>query len=136
MKVTVDANILFSALLKAGLTWKLWFNPTLELYAPGFLVEEFQKHQAFLLKKFGGTAEEFGRLTELLFAQVKFVPEEELNAFMPAARSLLNDLKDLHYLACALKEDTVLWSNDQGFKQQHRTKTLTTTEMKEALGTL
>lgn len=136
MKATVDANVLFSALLKQGLTRRIWFSPQMELFAPAFLLEEFRKYDSFLQKKFSGTPQEFLALCEKLFSQVRFVPDNELKPFLPAAASLSNDPKDWLYLACALKENTEIWSNDKEFKKQKRIKTATTTELAEKEGTL
>ena len=44
MILVIDANILFSALIKNSLTAELLFEPTLKLYAPEFLIEEFMKN--------------------------------------------------------------------------------------------
>lgn len=136
MRATIDANILFSTLIRKGLTRKIWFGPEMNLYAPRFLLVEFQKYHGFLQKKFRGTDEEFKLLSQKLLSQVKFVPDQELNPFLPAAASLIKDPKDWLYLACALKEDTVIWSNDKGFKKQGRIKIFSTTEMKEETGAL
>ena len=64
MKVVVDANILVSALLKKGLTRQVWFDLTLDLVAPAFIIREFLKHKAELRRRYGGSAEEFGSLAE------------------------------------------------------------------------
>ena len=136
MRATIDANILFSALIKKGLTRKIWFGPEMNLYAPRFLLVEFQKYSSFLQKKFRGSGEEFKLLSQKLLSQIKFVLDEELKPFLPAAASLIKDPKDWLYLACALKEDTVIWSNDRGFKKQGRVKIFSTAEMKEEIGTL
>ncbi|MDP2717958.1 MAG: PIN domain-containing protein, partial [Candidatus Micrarchaeota archaeon] len=52
MKLVVDANVLFSALIKDGLTRRVWFSPELELLAPEHLLLEFEKYRAFLRKKY------------------------------------------------------------------------------------
>jgi predicted nucleic acid-binding protein len=39
MKLVVDANILFSLLIKQGKTAELFLNLSLELYAPEFLLD-------------------------------------------------------------------------------------------------
>lgn len=136
MRATIDANVLFSALIRKGLTRKIWFGPELSLYAPQFLLVEFHKYGSFLQKKFRGSGEDFKLLSQKLLSQVKFVPDQELKPFLPAAASLIKDSKDWLYLACALKEDTVIWSNDKGFKKQNRVKTFSTAEMREETGTL
>lgn len=136
MKVTVDANILFAALLKSGTTRKLWFGPEIELYAPSFLLKEFKKYVTYLRGKFVGSEEEFQTLYNKITAQVFLVEDSELKPFLPAAASLIKDPDDWLYLACALKEDTIIWSEDKGFKTQNRIKTRTTKEMIKEFGML
>ncbi|MFH1586674.1 MAG: PIN domain-containing protein [Candidatus Diapherotrites archaeon] len=136
MRVTVDANILFSALLRKGITRKIWFGLEMELFAPRFLLEEFQKYKGYLQNKFKGTREEFLDLSQKLLSQVKLVSDGDLKPFLPASASLTNDPKDWIYLACALKEDTLIWSDDKEFKSQKRIRILSTPEMKEEFGLL
>ncbi len=136
MKVTVDANILFSALLKDGATRRVWFNPGLELFAPAFLLSEFYKYKSYLTKKFSGSGEEFEELLGKLIVQARFVADEELVPFLPAASSLTNDEKDWLYVACALCKNTVIWSNDKGFRNQRRVEVFSTEELIKKTGSL
>ena len=136
MRATIDANILFSALLKKGLTRRVLFNPEMDLYAPFFILEEFKKYQNFLLKKFSGSKKEFQTLAQTILTQISFIPDSQLKPFLPAAASLIEDKKDWLYLACALKEDTIIWSNDKGFKKQKRVKARTTSEIAKEAGML
>lgn len=136
MKLIIDANILFSALLKDGGTRKLWFNPDFELIAPAQLVVEFSKYRSELRSRFDGSDEEFDDWLNRMLSQVRFVSNEELVPFLPAAESLITDSKDWLYLACALKEDAIIWSQDVGFNQQKRIIVKNTKEMMEEFGRL
>ncbi len=136
MKATVDANILFSALLREGATRRIWFLPELELYAPEYLIVEFLKYKKYLREKFKGTDGEFGLFSQKLVSQIKLVKDSELEPFLPAATSLIKDPKDWLYLACALKADTIIWSNDKGFKEQKRIRAKNTDELLKELGGL
>jgi len=136
MNITVDANILFAALIREGMTRNLWFAPDVVMFAPDFILTEFDKYRRELKKKFGGTVEEFDLLCEKILSQVKFVSEQELIPFLPAAASLTNDAKDWLYFACALKENTAIWSNDKEMKKQTRISVKTTIELIEEVGTL
>lgn len=42
MDLVVDANILFSVLIKKGKTEELLFKDTIHLFAPEFLFDEFE----------------------------------------------------------------------------------------------
>ncbi len=51
LKLVIDANILFAALIKGGLTAELIISDELQLFAPEFLLEEFSKYQDIILEK-------------------------------------------------------------------------------------
>ncbi len=129
MRLTVDATVFFSALLKEGVTRRLWFNPRIDLIAPEFLLVEFKKYRSELQERFASTMDDFETLTHELFFRVRFVKDEELEPYLPAAAFLVQDAKDWIYLACALKENTALWSNDAELKKQSRVLVKTTTEL-------
>ena len=79
---------------------------------------------------------EFWLLSEKLLSQIHFVEDQELKPYLPAAATLSTDPKDWLYIACALKEDTIIWSNDKGMKNQQRIKALSTQEMQKEFGLL
>lgn len=136
MKAVVDANALFSCLLKDGLARKLWFKQELELYSPDFLMLEFLKYRQYLLQKSLLSETDFNAVFEKLFAKITVVPKKDLTAFIPAAATLSNDSKDWPYLACALKEDAIIWSEDKEFKKQKRVGVKTTSELGKETGLL
>ncbi|MBU0535516.1 MAG: hypothetical protein KKE20_01020 [Nanoarchaeota archaeon] len=51
MDLVIDANILFSALIKDSLTAELIFEENLRLYAPEFFIQEFMKYEDLILCK-------------------------------------------------------------------------------------
>ena len=57
MRLIVDANILFSALIKDSSTAKILVDDKFKLYAPEFLFEEFAKYEDYILKKTNRTKE-------------------------------------------------------------------------------
>lgn len=134
MKLVADANVLFSALLKKGLSRRLWFHPEVQLFAPAFLARETAGKRRELLKKYGGSAEEFDRLLFLLLRQVSLVSDDELAPYLPAAASLSSDSKDWLCLACALRCDSAIWTHDKEFQKQSRVGVLTTAELAVRLG--
>lgn len=136
MRLAADANVLFSALIRGGLTRRIWFRADLELYAPEALLVEALRHEKGLQTKFGGSREAFLSVFRILAGNVRFVPEAKLAPFVPAAASLIEDSKDWLYLACALYADAGLWSHDKGFLKQTRVKVWTTEELGRELGFL
>jgi len=59
MDVVIDANILFSILIKHSKTEELLFQEDLHIFAPEFLLEEFEKYKELILKKTDKTSNEF-----------------------------------------------------------------------------
>ncbi|MBI5554068.1 MAG: PIN domain-containing protein [Candidatus Diapherotrites archaeon] len=136
MKVTLHANVLFAALIREGTTRRIWFNPELNLCAPALLVSELTKYSELILRKSGRKQSDFEQLLEHTLEQITLIADQELTPYLPAAATLSNDPKDWLYLACALREDTLLWSNDKEFRKQRRIKVKTTEEMVKEYGTL
>ena len=135
MQLVMDANVLFSALLKAGMTRRLLFDRRLSLYAPRFLLEEFRKNAGRLQKRSRLPKKEFVELNRMLLSRIHWVPDPEINPFLPAARHLCSDAKDVPYLACALAVGADLWSRDRDLRQP-RVKVWETAELAEWLETL
>jgi len=136
MKVTIDANVLFSCLIKDSVTRKAFFNPALDLYAPAFLLTELTKYISTIQRKSGLNIQEASLLIARMISQITFVNDDELKPYLPAAAALTKDSKDWLYLACALNENTIIWSNDKEFKKQKRVTIKTTKEMIEKEGSI
>lgn len=136
MKLTVDANILFACLIKDSTTRRLFFNPSLSLFAPKFIVDEFARHLPEVKWKSGLENDELGRLANKVLEQISIVSDKDLKPFLPAAASLIDDPNDLLYMACALREDTAIWSHDKGFSRQNRIRIISTEELIDIVGSL
>ena len=100
------------------------------------MLEEYEKHAKYLIRKYGGTEKEFNDLSDRLTSQLSIVEDEDLGSYLPAAARLIEDEKDWLYIACALHSNTAIWSNDKGFKKQGRVPAKNTAEMAEEFGTL
>lgn len=136
MKLIADANILFSCLIKDGATRHLWLNPVLKLYSPKFIVDELNLHASEICGKAVGSPQDVLLLTKKLLGIVTIVQDDDLEMYLPAAKTLSEDKKDWVYLACALKENAGLWSNDKGFNKQNRVPVFTTSQLIKEIGTL
>jgi predicted nucleic acid-binding protein len=136
MRIVIDANVLFAALLRKGITRRLLFNSDLKLLAPGFILREFIKHRGYLLGKFEYSTKEFDELIFNLLSVIELIPDDELAPYLEASKTLVADLKDCLYIAAALKENAAIWSNDAGMKTQRRIKVYTTDELALEFGLL
>ena len=50
MKLVVDANVLFAALIKKSSTAELLISDKLQFFAPEFLFAEFSKYEELILR--------------------------------------------------------------------------------------
>ncbi len=113
MKLVVDANVLFSALLKDSITRKLISDRRLELFAPKFLLVEFLKYSKELQEKSKLSQENFFAISQQIISRIDFVADEQILIFFEAAKKLITDKKDAPYVACSLALNADLWSNDK-----------------------
>jgi predicted nucleic acid-binding protein len=120
MKLVVDANILFAALIKEGLTAELLISDKLQLFAPEFLFTEFIKYEELILKKTHRSREEFNQFLELLKEQITIIPKKEITPFIDKAEKYSPDPKDTVYLALAFALKSNIWSNDKRLKQDQQ----------------
>ncbi len=120
MKVTIDANVFFSALIKDGFTRSLMIKSDFTLYAPTFILIEINKYESYLLQKSKLDVQTFNEVKETLLRRITLVSGEALKPYLIPASTLISDEKDWIYLACALKENTIIWSDDPDLKEQNR----------------
>ncbi|MFW9970376.1 MAG: PIN domain-containing protein [Candidatus Odinarchaeota archaeon] len=128
MKLVVDANILFAALIKEGLTAELLISDKLQLFAPEFLFTEFAKYKELILKKTHRSHEKFNQFFDLLKEQITVIPKREIMPFIDKAEKISPDPKDIVYLALAFALKANIWSNDKKLKQGQEEVTVFSTE--------
>jgi len=116
MDLVVDANILFAALIKRNITSNLLFNNNLSLFAPEFILVEFMKYRDLIRKKTERTNLEFDKLLRVFRKRITLVRLE--NLYIENARRISPDLKDVPYIALALKLNAAIWSNDKALKEK------------------
>ncbi|NVM31437.1 MAG: PIN domain-containing protein [Candidatus Helarchaeota archaeon] len=130
IKLVIDANILFAALIKKSTTADLLITGDFKLYAPEFLLIEFQKYEALILKKTHRSQKEFNQFLTLLKRKIKIIPRKKITPFLEKAKKISPDPKDIVYLALALAIDAKIWSNDKRLKEkQQKIAVLTTIEI-------
>jgi len=130
LKLVVDANILFAALIKEGLTAELLISDELNCFAPEFLFDEFSKYEQILLAKTKRSKTEFTQYMNILKEEIEIIPQKEIMSFIKKAETISPDPKDLVYIACALATNSKIWSNDKKLKEeQEEVKVITTEEL-------
>jgi len=129
MILVVDANILFSALIKKSIAAELLFEEGFSLFTPEFIMEEFLKYEEVLLKKTSRTKDDFIQVIHMLKDIIAVIPEEEYSSRMYDAKKISPDENDVMYFALALKLKCGIWSNDKKLKQQDKIEIISTHEL-------
>ena len=133
MLLVVDANVVFSVLIKDGKTFDIFIlnraNKRFEFVAPEFLMVEVEKHSREILKKTGLSSEELGKVLDFLEKEIEFVSFEEFAGFFSGAEKISPDPNDVQYFALALKLNGAIWSNDKPLKKQFAIEVLSTSEV-------
>lgn len=133
MILVIDANVLFSALIKNSLTAELIFNQDIQLHTCEFIIEEFFKHEKEIMKKTHRTREQFITIMHQLRDIINIIPEEEYSKLMDEAEKFSPDPNDAIYFALAMKLNASMWSNDKRLKKQDRVKVYQTSEVLQLL---
>lgn len=136
MKIILDANILFSALIKDSTIRKIILEYDGQFLFPEYIFEEMKKHQEMLYQKTKLDEKEFNQLLQMILTKVLIVPNETLTPYREKARGIMEkiDPNDVLFIACGLAHSgSVIWSDDKGFKKQNVTPTLNTLEIIEIL---
>lgn len=120
MDLVVDANILFAALIKESITSELMLQNHLHLYAPEYILDEFEKYRDIIKKKTNRTNDEFDRALDVFQRRIALVPYEEMKPFVKKAITISPDMKDVPYIALALRLNTAIWSNDKNLKEKQK----------------
>lgn len=129
MKLILDANPLFAALIKNSFTVNVIVNENVELFTPEFLFDEFLEHKEEILAKTKRTEQELNDLVGSLKDIIHIVPQKEFESFLEEAKQLTSDEDDIQYLALALKLKIPVWSNDKKLKQQDKVKIYSTEDI-------
>lgn len=129
MDLVIDANILFSVLIKKGKTEELLFKDTIHLFAPEFLFDEFEKYRKLIKDKTKRNDKDFDRLMIILREKINVIPNEETEKFISKAKNICPDENDVDYFALALKLNCSVWSNDKALKNQSYIEVCSTEEL-------
>ncbi len=135
MELVIDANILFSALIRDGYIRRLILLSNHPFFVPEFILEEINKHKNVILEKTNLTEEDLKDIFDLIVenANIKIIPKEDFKNYLESAKEIFHDANDIHYLALALKLKCLIWSNDKDFKKQDKIKIFSTDELLKEL---
>jgi predicted nucleic acid-binding protein len=119
MKVVVDSNIVFSAMLNPESSIGdiiLNSQDTFSFYACEYLREEINDHKDKIIKLTGYEEREYGEVEFLVYKQVDFFSESTIPfEFWQKAADLVRDIDmdDITFVALSLFLDIKLWTGDK-----------------------
>ena len=120
-------------MIKKGKTEELLFKDTIDLFAPEFLFDEFEKYRDYIKKKTKRKDSEFDTLMIILRKRIRIIPNEETEKYLKKAKSVCPDRNDVDYFALAMKLNCTMWSNDKALKKQHVVPIISTKELMKKL---
>jgi len=92
MLLVVDANVVFSALIKEGSTLRLLeFNSIFkifELVAPEFIWDEIEEHKDEIIEKSKLAEEGLRKVLEFIRSEIKTIPAEYFSEFLKEAKEI------------------------------------------------
>lgn len=135
MKIAIDANVLFAALIKDGTTAALLFDKRVIPHTPRLIWQEFLAHRHSILSKTHRTLQEMEEYLALLRQRIIVEPDETLLPFLPTAYAITPDPDDTPYVALALALAIPLWSNDTALKRVPGITVLATADIHARLRT-
>ncbi len=133
MIIVLDANILFSALIKDSTIRKLILEYDGKFLIPAYIFQEMRKHKKELVNKSKMNEENFNLLLKIIVKKLKIVSNKELLMHAKTALEIVKniDINDALFVACALVyENSIIWSEDKQLKKQNFVKIMNTEEIK------
>ena len=105
MRLVIDANRIFAALIRDSTTRKMLVEKEFNLYVPQFVLEEITKHINELEEKTGLSKSVLKQKIEelIILSEIKVIPPVEIKPFIEEAKKISPDPDDVEYVALALK---------------------------------
>ena len=133
MNIIVDANILFSVLIKGGYAFKIFVlnkkTKKFVFYAPEFIIIEARKYLNEIIRKMTVSESELEKIFNFLESELNLIPLEDFIDFYEQGTTISPDLKDVSYFSLALKLNGIIRSNDKKLKMQTTVKVVNTSEI-------
>lgn len=133
MRLVIDANILFAALIARKKTLEVLLHPDIEIAAPDFIKKEWKEHQEEIAKKASLSLSEATAFLIILAEKMHFYSPGDMKKEIKEVKDITDDQDDIEYLALALKLNCPLWSEDKDMKKQSRINVFTTAELLKIL---
>jgi len=130
MKLVIDSNSIIASLIKNGLSRRIIFSPVIQFIAPDYTLEEISNYKKMICKKAKINYNEFDILLNLIFEHITIVPKEEYEDFFDYAKTLIDDIDDVPFIAlCLASKADGIWSDDTHFKTRKEVVIFRTREL-------
>ena len=131
MRLVVDSNILFSALIKDSFTRRLIFHIDAELLTIAFSHKEIMKYKLQIIKKSNMPEEKLEEIFKQLKDRLITIDENLFSNKMKQANEIMGaiDPNDTPFIAAALATGADIWSDDKHFEQQNKVKVWKTKDL-------
>ena len=134
MRLIVDVNIIFAAVLRDSKTREMLMYPFFEYFSPEFTLEEIENVKAELVKRAEQPELAVSNMLSEVLKRITIFPKEYYTAKISEAKKLLPKIhdEDLPYIALALSIPVEgIWSNDTAFSDQTKVKIWRTADILE-----
>lgn len=124
MKLIVDSNILFAAIIKEPTVRKIIMHKPYEFLTVKFSEEEISKYKEEILGKSKLSNDEFDAIFDKLKQKLKMLDDQIIILKFEEAYEIMKNIdpKDSIFLAAALATNSDIWSDDQHFQKQNKIK--------------
>lgn len=143
MKITVDSNIVFSAILNPNSSIGqilIHGSKYFDFYSINYLKEEISNHSPKILKITGYSNDKFDNIYHLIISKIRFVDDVLLSdSSIKKAYKLTSDIDedDTLFVALNIHLKSLLWTGDKflinGLKEKGYFRTISTLEIHELL---
>ena len=125
MRLVIDTNIIFSALIKDSITRRILLTSKFDFFIPEYVFIEINNHSLEIMRKSGYDQDDFITMVDTLMININVVPADDFKSYIPKAFNIMKDIdeNDTSFLALALKiKADGIWSNDPHFEKQNEIK--------------
>ena len=117
MRLVIDTSSIISALIKNGISRRIIVTPAIQFVTPDYSLKEISKYKELICEKAKINSNEFNVILNLLFEKITIIPKEEYEEFFDAAKTLIDDINDVPFIAlCLASKADGIWSDDTHFK--------------------
>lgn len=136
MLLAVDANVIFSSLIRKGNSFKVFeankIFKKFNFIAPEFLFDEINKKTDRIVSLTQLKKEELFKILDFIKDQTDFIPYSEFIDKLSEAREI--NYKDSPYVALALKFNCPIFSGDKKLKERNKVEVFSPRELLDILG--